>query len=84
MEPPPAGNWTETIQSPLPLKDPGAEAKFKEIAEAYDVLSDTKKREIYDKFGEEGLKAGGGEGPGGPGGMPSGMHPGAGAYYQFR
>lgn len=35
-------------------KDPGAEERFKEIAEAYDVLSDPKKREIFDKFGEEG------------------------------
>ncbi|XP_042307991.1 dnaJ homolog subfamily B member 1 isoform X2 [Sceloporus undulatus] len=34
-------------------KDPGAEERFKEIAEAYDVLSDPKKREIFDKFGEE-------------------------------
>uniref|UniRef100_A0A3P9LLJ4 DnaJ heat shock protein family (Hsp40) member B1a n=1 Tax=Oryzias latipes TaxID=8090 RepID=A0A3P9LLJ4_ORYLA len=37
-------------------KSPGAEDKFKEIAEAYDVLSDAKKREIYDRYGEEGLK----------------------------
>jgi len=37
-----------------------AEAKFKEIAEAYEVLNDSKKREIYDKFGEEGLKKGAG------------------------
>lgn len=40
-------------------KEPSAEAKFKDVAEAYDVLSDTKKKEIYDKFGEEGLKADG-------------------------
>lgn len=35
-------------------KSPNAEEKFKEIAEAYDVLSDEKKKDIYDRFGEEG------------------------------
>ena len=35
-------------------KSPGAEDKFKEIAEAYDILSDPKKKEVYDRFGEEG------------------------------
>lgn len=35
-------------------KSPGAEDKFKEIAEAYDVLSDPKKKDIYDRFGEDG------------------------------
>jgi len=38
-------------------KDPGAEEKFVEIAHAYEVLSDSVKRDIYDRHGEEGLKA---------------------------
>ncbi|KAH7823926.1 putative Hsp40 [Monocercomonoides exilis] len=33
-----------------------ATEEFKKIGEAYDVLSDPKKRQIYDKYGEEGLK----------------------------
>ncbi|PNX96118.1 DnaJ subfamily b member 13-like protein [Trifolium pratense] len=33
-----------------------AEAKFKQISEAYDVLSDSQKRAVYDQYGEDGLK----------------------------
>lgn len=35
--------------------------QFKEISNAYDVLSNPEKRELYDKYGEDGLKEGGGE-----------------------
>eukprot|EP00250_Pteridium_aquilinum_P020201 c24740_g1_i2 orf=191-1528(+) len=44
-------------------KEPGAEAKFKDISNAYEVLCDDEKRPIYDQYGEAGLKgfgAGGG------------------------
>ena len=48
-----------------PDKNPGdaeAEAKFKEIAEAYSILSDPAKRQKYDRFGHMGPGAGGFEG----------------------
>ncbi|KAJ1442147.1 HSP40/DnaJ peptide-binding [Sesbania bispinosa] len=40
-------------------KEPGAEEKFKEISNAYEVLSDDEKRSIYDRYGEAGLKGSG-------------------------
>jgi len=52
-----------------PDKNPGdkkSEEKFKEISEAYEVLSDEKKRKMYDQFGHAGVGAGGPGGPGGP------------------
>ena len=52
-----------------PDRNPGdktAEGKFKEVQEAYDVLSDQTKRSQYDRFGRVGPDGGGG-GPGGQG-----------------
>lgn len=61
-----------------PDRNPGdksAEEKFKKIGGAYDVLSDEKKRKLYDQFGEAGVNAGGAGGFGGgfQGGVPPGF-----------
>src|SRR2546423_8811665 len=56
-----------------PDRNPGdkqAEASFKEVQDAYDVLSDKAKREQYDRFGFAGAQAGAG---------PGGFHWGGGA-----
>ena len=43
-----------------------SERKFKEINQAYETLSDKRKREIYDLYGEEGARMNGGGAAGGP------------------
>ncbi len=48
-----------------PDKSSGDEAKFKEVNEAYQTLSDEQKRAQYDQFGSEGPQMGGGQGFGG-------------------
>ncbi|XP_043381481.1 dnaJ homolog subfamily B member 6-like [Chelonia mydas] len=57
-----------------PDKNPGnkehAERKFKEIAEAYEVLSDKNKRDLYDRYGKDGLTGAGTGDPRGGAGAP--------------
>ncbi len=54
-----------------PDKEGGDEVKFKEAAEAYEVLSNAEKKQRYDQFGHAGVNGGGG--PGGAGGGGAGF-----------
>ena len=68
--------FRKTAMQCHPDRNPGdkdAEAKFKEVNEAYQVLSDGQKRAAYDRFGHAAFEQGGGGGGGAGDGFPSSM-----------
>jgi DnaJ homolog subfamily B member 4 len=52
-------------KAPSPAQADEYKAKFQQISHAYEVLSNKEKRAVYDRYGEEGLNAGGGDASGG-------------------
>ena len=40
-------------------EEPGSEARFREVTEAYEVLSNSETRALYDRYGHAGLRSGG-------------------------
>ena len=61
----PIANWPNNTTPDLNPGDKEAEAKFKEVNEAYEVLSDKDKKARYDQFGHAGVDPNFGGGAGG-------------------